>query len=363
MRVLLLGFGKIAYMPYMNFYLDALSGRNDIVYDLIYWDRDGKPDSTVPEIIKNVYKYEAHLEEQLPFKSKLKYFYGYRKFAMKMLRNNRYDRIVVLHTTPGLTLLDYLRKYYKGRYILDFRDISYEYIPIYRMLVGKLSQNAAVTFVSSNAFRKFLPSQERVYTIHNYLEDSLKHIGLRSEFPRRRDVLRISYWGLVRHATANMKIIDALGNDPRFELHYYGRMQQAGRDMEAHAKEKSYSNVFFHGSYMPTERYTFAAETDLIHNIYALDHTMGNAMGNKYYDGIIFEIPQICTEGSHMGDTISERGVGVTVDLDNKDMADILWNYYQQIDWEEFIEKCNKARELVLSEQAGTKQRLLSLFE
>ena len=139
MKVLLLGFGKIAYMPYMNFYLDTLK-EQDIQFELIYWDRDGKPDAEVPQRISKAYKFEEHLEEQLPFKKKLKYFAKYRRFALNVLRNNSYDRIIVLHTTPGLTLLDYLVQKYKGQYLLDFRDVSYEYIPVYRKLVGILSK-------------------------------------------------------------------------------------------------------------------------------------------------------------------------------------------------------------------------------
>ena len=124
-RVLLLGFGKIAYMPYMNFYLDTIKDEN-IQFELIYWDRDGKPDADLPSRISRAYKFEAHLEEQLPFKNKLKYFVKYRKFALNVLKYNSYDKIIVLHTTPGLTLLDYLVRKYKGRYLLDFRDISYD---------------------------------------------------------------------------------------------------------------------------------------------------------------------------------------------------------------------------------------------
>lgn len=112
MKVLLLGFGKIAYMPYMNFYLDTLK-EQDIQFELIYWDRDGKPDAEVPQRISKAYKFEEHLEEQLPFKNKLKYFAKYRRFALNVLSNNSYDRIIVLHTTPGLTLLDYLVQKYK----------------------------------------------------------------------------------------------------------------------------------------------------------------------------------------------------------------------------------------------------------
>ena len=362
MRVLLLGFGKIAYMPYMNFYLNALGNRDDTRIELIYWDRDGMPDAEVPKQISKAYKFEAHLEEQLPFKKKLKFFARYRSFALRVLRKNRYDRIIVLHTTPGLTLLDYLSRHYKGKYVLDFRDISYEYIPVYRKLVARLSRNAACTFVSSNAFRKFLPSQDEIYTIHNYLEDSLNHVGWRSDATREREIIRVSYWGLVRQVDVNKAVMDALGNDLRFELHYYGRMQQDGRDMEEYARAKGYENVIFHGAYMPEDRYEFALKTDLIHNIYDLGHTMGNAMGNKYYDGVIFEIPQVCTEDSHMGDVITERQVGITINLHDAHIADKLWNYYNGLDWEAFQQNCKTALEIFLAEQNRTKQILMKFF-
>ena len=45
--------------------------------------------------------------------------------------------------------------------------------------------------------------------------------------------------------------------------------------------------MFFHGDYKPEDRYTFVRNTDLIHNIYK-DGNMMLAMGNKYYDGLIF---------------------------------------------------------------------------
>lgn len=362
MKVLLLGFGKIAYMPYMNFYLDTLQNMNDVEFELIYWDRDGKPDAQVPERISKAYKFEAHLEEQLPFKNKLKYFAQYRKFALRILKKTKYDRIIVLHTTPGLTLLDYLSRHYKGKYLLDFRDISYEYIPIYRRLVGRLSQNASCTFVSSNAFRKFLPSQNEIHIVHNYLEDSLKHIGLRNGSPRERNVIRISYWGLVRQVQINKVVMDALGNDQRFELHYYGRMQQDGREMEEYAHNRGYLNTYFHGAYMPADRYEFAAKTDLIHNIYDLGYTTGNAMGNKYYDGIIFGIPQICTQGSYMGQLVSEQEVGITIDLDDSSLADKLWNYYTSLDFLQFNHKCCDATDIVIKEQNNTKKRLLEFI-
>lgn len=362
MKVLLLGFGKIAYMPYMNFYLDTLKDVKDLEFELIYWDRDGKSDAEVPERISKAYKFEAHLEEQLPFKSKLKYFIQYRKFALSILNKNRYDKIIVLHTTPGLTIGDYLIRKYSGRYVLDFRDVSYEYISVYRFLVSLLSKNSWLTFVSSNAFRKFLPKRSNIYTIHNYLQDSLSYRGLRNASTRERKIIRISFWGLIRHFEINRAFILALGNDPRFELHYFGRMQESGRKMEQFSIEKGYDNVFFHGQYMPNERYEFAKETDLIHNIYENDNTMGNAMGNKYYDGIIFKIPQICTINSYMGNVVDRNALGININPYDNYVADTLWTYYNNIVWEEFQNSSDWALKEVFDDQNIAKERLLEFI-
>ena len=360
-KVLLLGFGKIAYMPYMNFYLDAVKDKK-VKFELIYWDRDGRLDAELPSRISKAYKFEAHLEEQLPFKKKIKFFAKYRKFALNVLKHNSYDKIIVLHTTPGLTLLDYLVRKYKGRYLLDFRDVSYEYISVYRKLVGILSRNSAMTFVSSDAFRKFLPTEENIFTIHNYLEDSLNHKMIRKQFPRERNVLRVGYWGLVRQVDINKKLMDVLGNDFRFELHYYGRMQQDGREMEEYAYNKGYRNVFFHGAYMPVERYEFAKETDLIHNVYDCGHTTGNAMGNKYYDGIIFGIPQICTEGSYMGELVNRVGVGLSLNFSDPKIADNIWDYYNKLDWSKFERSCTTDLCLVREQQAIVKNKLINFI-
>lgn len=362
MKILLLGFGKIAYMPYMHFYLDTLRNINNIEFELIFWDRDGKPDAQIPKQISRAYKFEAHLEEQLPFRKKLKFFYRYRKFAINVLKKTHYDKIIVLHTTPGLTLFDYLLVHYRNKYIFDFRDISYEYIFIYRKLVGILVKKSAITYVSSDAFRKFLPKLKKIYTVHNYLEDSLNHIGLCDKNCRERNILRIGFWGFVRQFDINKILMDAIGNDRRFELHYYGRMQQAGRNMEAYARSQGYSNVFFHGAYMPNQRYNFAINTDIIHNIYDLGYTTGNALGNKYYDGIIFGIPQICTSGSNMGQLVSDQGIGITVGLEETCIADKIWNYYNHIDFFEFEKKCKDIISQIVQEQFAAKKCLIEFI-
>ena len=184
--------------------------------------------------------------------------------------------------------------------------------------------------------------------------------GIRSFESRERNVIRISYWGLIRHVTANKKLIDALGNDSRFELHYYGRMQQDGRDIQEYAQDKKYTNVFFHGQYMPEDRYDFAKRTDLIHNIYNHDNKVTmNAMGNKYYDGAIFHIPQICTEGSFMGELVEKNKIGLELNLDDSNIADKIWNYYDELDWKTFDQNCDKVMKEIIEEQYLARMKFL----
>ena len=63
-----------------------------------------------------------------------------------------------------------------------------------------------------------------------------------------------------------------------------------------------------------------------------------------------------------MGDVVTERQVGMAVSLDGNSMADDIWAYYHDIDWEKFEAKCADALESVLNEQKMTKARLLAFI-
>ncbi|PNT91546.1 hypothetical protein [Clostridium thermosuccinogenes] len=339
MKVLLLGFTKISYMPYMHFYIEQLKKCNSEIH-LLYWDRDGKPDSDVPSGITG-YKFSSYVEDSFPIKRKIRSFIKYRRFTLRLLKEQNFDLIIILHSTPGIVLFDTLIREYKNKYILDYRDLTYEDKYIYKKMIHTLVNNSIATFVSSNAYRKYLPDAEKIYTSHNLIIDSIKHRNIRRMNQRNVNPIRIRYWGLIRHKDINMKIIDKLANDARFELHYHGREQETGRLLKNYCIEKGYKNVFFHGEYKPDERYCFIENTDLIHNIYENDIKTRNAMGNKYYDGVTFYIPQLCNEGSFMGEEVKKNGVGITLSLESPNFANEIYHYYRSLDWIKFERCCD----------------------
>lgn len=155
--------------------------------------------------------------------------------------------------------------------------------------------------------------------------------------------------GFIRQENINREIIRKISNDIRFELHYYGREQQAAFNLKSYVQEIGATNIYFHGEYIPKERYEFVRNTDIIHNIYCDANTM-IAIGNKYYDGIIFRIPQLCMNGSFMGETVEKNGVGLQCDPANEQFCNIIYDYYTKINKEEFKKNCDDTLISILDE-------------
>ena len=64
-------------------------------------------------------------------------------------------------------------------------------------------------------------------------------------------------------------------------------------------------------------------------------------MGNKYYDGIIFRIPQLCMKGSFMGEQVEKYGVGIGVDPKQEIFTENIFSYYKSLDQKTFKINCN----------------------
>ena len=349
MKILIIGFGKIKFMPYMNFYLDNIDTKENDVH-LLYWNRDLKDEDT--SFLKNVtlHEFRCYQEDDVSKLSKVTSFLKYRKFALKVLKED-FDFLYILHSLPGVLIADKVKKGYKNKYIFDYRDSTFEAIPPFKAVVGQLTKNSLATFVSSDAFRVFLPESEKhkTYTSHNLLLDSLEHRDEKEKNGVSSEKIRVAFWGFIRHEEINLEMIKKLGADSRFELHYYGREQQIAENLKKYVKNNNIDNVYFHGEYKPQDRYGFVCNTDIIHNIYFDSNTM-LAMGNKYYDGAIFRIPQVCYPDSFMGKTATEKGIGCMLNPYEEDFAENLFEYYKNINRKEFKENCDRETERFVSE-------------
>lgn len=350
MKILIMGFTKIKYMPYMNFYLENIDASENEVH-ILYWNRDVQEENTEKYKSCVLHEFRCYQEDDVSKLSKIKSFFKYRKYAKKIIKKEAFDFIFVLHSLPGVLIADVLKKKYSGKYIFDYRDSTYEGFAPFKKIVGRIVENSVATFVSSDAFRRFLPEQHasKIYTSHNILSDALLHRNEKELYGIPSDKIRIAFWGFIRHEEINKEIIRKIAADSRFELHYYGREQQVAKNLKAYADELKAENVFFHGEYTPEQRYEFVRQTDIIHNIYYDANTM-LAMGNKYYDGIIFRIPQICMSESFMGERVSKKGVGYSCNPYEKNFTDNVYTYYDNLNQEDFIKACDIELDKIIAE-------------
>ena len=342
-----MGFAKLKYMPYAQFYLQHIDASRHEVH-MLYWNRDGKPEETAG--YQNVHLHEFTLnqcDEASKF-SKIGAFVRYKKFAETLLSEGNFDFVIALHTMPAVLTANTLTKQYRNRYIFDYRDVTYEKFSLFRRRIHKIVLASKATFVSSDAFRKYLPNCDKIYTSHNLALDALTH---KKQFKKQEsgNPLRIAFWGYIRHFSVNKAIVEKVADDSRFELHYYGKEEETALKLKKTATDIGAANVFFHGEYSPEQRYSFAENTDIIHNIY-YDENMMLAMPNKYYDGLLFQIPQVCMPDSFMGNTAKKAGVGTVLDPRCPDFLDNLWTYYQNIDSIAFSENCDRELARVLLE-------------
>ncbi len=356
MKILLLGFVRIAHMPYMHDYSSML--KHDHELHLVSWNRNGKVDIPPPDGVAKSFIFRELIEDENPLYSKLPHIYRYRRFVIELTKRERYDKIVVLHSTPGIAIFNFLQKHYKGNYLLDYRDVSHENHVFYRELIRKLSLGAGIVVASSSDFFKYLDNPNKVLLKHNLLLETSKTIPRRCENP-----ILVRYWGMIRHEQANIALIDELGGDKRFELHYNGREERVAENLKVHVSKKRYGNVFFHGAYQPAERLEFAANTNIIHNIYKNDFITKGAMGNKYYDGIQFHIPQMCTAESIMGNKTVSKGLGIAIDYTKSGFKEQIANYMANINYAGFDISCKKELEYIQSDNAIANKAIARFFQ
>ena len=360
--MLIIGFAKIKYMPYLNLYLDNIDTSKNEVH-VLYWNRDLQSED-IPQrenVIWHEFKY--YQEDDVSPLTKIGSFLKFRRFAKRVIKQEKFDFLVALTSVLSVLISDLLTLKYKNKFFFDYRDVTYEKIPVYKFILWSIVKNSRKTFVSSDAFRDYFPEvqQEKIHTTYNFLSDSLNHRDDKELYGTKSDKIRIAFWGFIRHEEINKKIIKNLANDQRFELHYYGREQETAKELKNFAVELNAKNIFFHGEYNPEDRYEFIKNTDIIHNIYD-DNNMMLAMGNKYYDSIIFRIPQICTDGSYMGKMAEKHGIGKQVNPNDPNFANEIYNYYRNLDQKQFKINCDEILEKIIEDNRRTEEIIVKQF-
>ncbi len=335
MKIAFVAAGNLYLCPYIQKYLDVIAGK--AAYDILYWNRHNvkEPDYGASQI----YCYSAPGDELTSRWKKLSGYWGFGLFCRKVLTKNHYGGVILLHTNCAILLNGVLRKQYYKRFILDIRDYSSERNPVYYAIEKRLTESSYTNFISSAEYRTFLPPG-KYSIVHNNIsipEDTIANIR---KTRGTHHPIRISYIGLVRFFEQSRKAAGSFVGDSRFLLNFFGK--NAVR-LEAFLSEHGYhSGLKFLDQFPPERTLSLYQETDIINGAYG-NHTpsLDYAYSNKLYYAAALGLPILVSPETAMEKVVTQYGLGFVYNPDDPEIADKLYQYYTEINWEEFDHHCD----------------------
>lgn len=329
---------NIYLSPYFEKYISII----DCDYDIVYWNRHNMEEKTNAQ---NQYAFNYFLDEDKGKISKLVGYIKFRSFAKKILQRSHYDGVVVLTTSVGILLRSVLRKNYCNKYIVDIRDYTLENNFLYLEFEKKLIDDSAFTVISSRGYLEFLPKNENYILTHNNSNINEEQLQRFKNRNKNGSPIVISYIGLIRFHDQNKRIIDMFGGDDRFVLRFIGK---DAFTLRGYCKERMAENVELIDWFPPERTLDYYYETDIICNLYG-NHTplLDYALSNKLYYAAMLHIPILVCPDTFMSEISIEYGFGYVLSLEKESEKDELYNYFRNINWDNFIQNCERFNKAV----------------
>ena len=325
MRVALLLPANISYCPYANIYMRVLD-ELDISYDIIYCDKNAANEPAA-------YRYDKPLDSQSGMLAKFLYYWKFSRYISKVVKSEGYNKLIVFTPQLAIFLYPFLKKYYAGRFILDYRDLSIEqkFMGIYK----KVQKMAAYNMISSPGFKKYLPKNVEYILSHNFNIDILKKAiqDFRKEtysIKSENGPINVLTIGGIRDYEQNKAVMMALGNQQGFRVSFVGRGNAAPL-LEKDAKDKRLENVTFKGFYKKEDEPCYIKESTLINIFYPRKPSHDTAISNRFYNSLIFRKPMITTKNTVQGDYSEKFNVGIAIES-TQELPEQLAGYIAKFD-------------------------------
>ena len=330
MRIGLLLPLNISFAPYLRIYTHILDQLDGVEYDIIYPDKKG-----LHEPAKH--RFDVRTEDRVSKLKKVVYYYRYSRFLIRVLKQERYDKLIVFGQQVAVFIHRYLEKEYKGRFIMDYRDLGLD--QKFKGIFGRILDACAHIVISSPGFKKYLPERDDYFLSHNFDIDILKAAldDVRTvpyQLSRNEGKLEVLTIGSIRDYDQNSAVIAALANDERFHLTFAGR-GYAAADLELFAKEQRVENIVFTGYYDKSTEPDIIKRATFLNIFYPRRPTHETAISNRFYNSLIFRKPMITTIGTIQGDYTERYGLGLAIQSADG-LADRLEKYFESFDAVEF---------------------------
>lgn len=334
--------GDLKYCPYIKRYIERLEkGQQD--YKVFFWNRG----SFEMKLSDHYIYYDKSSELTISKIEKFRDFVKFRKWLTRQLSLYHCDKIIALSTLSGVFLGRYL---YSGKtkYMFDIRDYSYEHVKPFYAVEKKVIENSAVTVISSAGFKAFLPKHNYIIA-HNFNRND---VVAGATFKKTEGKINFVWNGVMRYYEFQKQYLNALKNDPRFNIIFHGDGPELSLFKE-YCASNGFENVVFTGAYDNSDKAELLRNAHILNNCYghakSAEKKVKYAVPNRFYDGIIYHIPQIVEPEGYKSEWVKKAAVGENFAA-NESFADKLYEYYMNIESQDFNKACDTALDQVIKE-------------
>jgi hypothetical protein len=354
----IISIGDIMGLPFLHKYTKLLEDTGTR-YEVLFWNRE----NLKYKLPKNYLSYNLKSRYNKSPYYKIFDFIKYSLWIRKQLKKRSYSKLIILTTLSGLFIFDLLLKKFSNKYIFDIRDYSYEHINFFKFIEKMIIKKSFFTCISSEGFKEFLPQGYDYIVTHNFSKDEIDNS---IEFKKKKTnaKINVTFIGAMRYFDHQVKIIEKLAKDPRFTLTYHGTGSEFEKYKE-YLDEKKITNVKLTGRYNNTDKKKLLKYTDILNNSYITDKLIEieYAISNKYYDGLIYKIPQLVETNTLKQKITEENEVGIGIDVDNDNFAEILYQYYYSINPDKFNMQCKKTLSRIIDEDNKYSRSILTFIK
>ena len=293
MKVCIISLCNLRYVPYYSIYANLFPG-----HDLLVWNRECIKEE--PLGVNKIISYDG-----IDYQSKAITYFKFFLFARNTLKKQKYDLLVFLHSQLAVVLAGFLNKCYKGRYIIDIRDYTFEHIFLYKIVIGNI--------------------------------------------------------GTFRFFNSNVILIRAIKNDKRFQYNVYGGGAEI---LEDYVQGHSIDNVDIKGAFNPIETFSLYESCNLIFNLYGNNtNLLDYALSNKLYIAARFGIPILVCPGTYMAEIANKYNFAIVIDLKESNIKEKIFKKYTEMSMFELKQGCDEFIKYVEEENSATMRELKRRIE
>ncbi|WJV19351.1 hypothetical protein QU593_02240 [Rossellomorea marisflavi] len=336
-KICILGTANIKHMTLISLYTEVFKEANQ-KFDIIYIDKYQEYEEYDADTL---YRFELKIESNWSFSRKLAHYWSYKKFAIDIIKREKYDFIIVWNEFTAFMFSDFLSRNYSNRYCVNIRDQNFNRNPLVQLKYKQAIKRSCFSTISSEKFRGIFPNHDYLF-IHSFNKNLVNGIiPVANKRPLDKP-LRIMFIGRMSYPESIYKTIDSLGNDPRFEVSFIG----AGCGVfTSYISERGYENIFIHDSFDPKDTPLFLSSVDIIYSLNKENDIHSDTLlPIKLYYAIAKHIPILVYKSSYTYEFAKKHNIDIGISgKDFERLGDIIFNEYQKLTQEKIDDGCKKA--------------------